>query len=170
MYNRSPLLHPDRDHHQRSVALLVALARVAPLLVAARLVVVMMVMVALLLGRLGAVGHDQLGAVAVLLGVPVRLLRILATGGSSGRPRLAGRRLVQVLPRLPVVAVQAVARLRARGVEGGDGVAVGRGAVPVMLGAAVPAKNGRLSRVGFPSSSRSTCMYIVGDSCSRGAP
>lgn len=94
----------------------------------------MVVVVPLLLRRLAVEGvrDYRLGAVAMpicAIGLVQGLLP--AKGGVVGGVRrlqggLAAGRLVQVLPGLPVVAVEAaVAGLRAGGVEGGDGVTVG---------------------------------------------
>lgn len=58
-----------------------------------------------------------------------------------------GGGLVQILPRLPVVAVEAVARLGARAGEGRNRVAVRRGPVPIVLvGGAIPARIRRKRR------------------------
>lgn len=77
--------------------------------------VVMVVVVAALVTRVRRgvdVGDDELGAVLGRLAVVPAA--VLAAGC-----------LVQLLPRLPVVAVQAAPRLRGRRVKRGDRVAVG---------------------------------------------
>lgn len=60
-------------------------------------------------------------------------------GASRGylQAGLAARRFVQVLPRLPVVSVETVARFRTGGIEGGDGVAVRGCSMSIMFGTSV---------------------------------
>lgn len=95
----------------------------------ARLAVVVVVVVAALVARRGVhVGHHELGAVLGRLPVERR--------GAARRVLGAGR-LVQLLPRLPVVAVEAAARLRRRRVQRAHGVAVRRHVVPVALAVVV---------------------------------
>lgn len=136
---------------------------------------VMVMVVSLLVGAAvalagvgGAVADDELGAVALDAGgsaasVPVivtvaRLVEgLLAAQGrvvarTTGGHLLAGRRLVQVLPGLAVVAVQAAPATRRATVEARHGVAVGRCPVPVVLtpSAAVPEDdNSRSVRFAF---------------------
>lgn len=57
------------------------------------------------------------------------------------------RLVVEVLPRLAVVAVEAVAGARTGGVVGGDRVAVGGGAVAVVFGTLVSGRVRRLATI-----------------------
>lgn len=103
-----------------------AMGRV-PVGVAGLAVVVVVVVAALVARRRGVhVGHHQLGAVLGRLAVVRAAVRVLGAG-----------RLVQLLPRLPVVAVEAAARLRRGRVQRAHRVAVRRHVVPVPLAVVV---------------------------------
>lgn len=97
---------------------------------------------------------DQLGAVADALHTRRRRVQLLAPAAARrlmvvvmvvllpGVFRRRGR-LVQVLPRLPVVPVQAAAALGPGRVQRGHRVRVRRRTVTVMFGTAIPAQQGR---------------------------
>lgn len=115
------------DHPAPSVSLVGRRARLG-------VVVVVVMVVSLLLRPLGRLGPLPVSR-AALEGLVEGLLAL--EGRVVVRRRLGARGLVQVLPGLAVVAVQAVAGAGAGGVEGGHGVAVRGGSVAVMFGTLV---------------------------------
>jgi hypothetical protein len=124
-------------------------------LLVGRMVVVVVVVVPLLVGAAavvalgsvsGDVADDELGAVALDAAVVARAVPVIVPVGGlvegllapQGRvvapgDLLPGRRLVEVLPGLTVVTVQATSTPGRAAVEASHGVAVGGGSVPVML-------------------------------------
>lgn len=149
--------HSDKDscpHLQCRSPVLVSMMglRLPPVGRRASVMMMMVMMMTLLVGDAGVlarrvrgdVADDQLRAVALgVVAAEVLPVSRLVQGLLAAERRMAGlvaSGLVQVLPGLPVIPVQAAPTLRGTAVETGDGVAVGRCTVTIVFAApsAVP--------------------------------